>query len=229
MNRGGLRSSVLDLADARGSGHWDASPGGEVDQRISGVYDKIWHRILNANRFYRVSKRTPTSDAVTGRYALSDLTGSSTDTLERFFRVLTVVIDDRPYREEKLTDWSLVDTVSQGDFGGFAYYLEGQNLNAIPTQLGKSATIWVNWIPQRPAALTTDAVAVDFPDGYDEVLVHLGAARLLMKAGEESQAAAALRLEIQPDYDEMLSDLARFSTNPLFFSATDSAIEWGGF
>lgn len=227
MIRSGLRNSVLDLADARGSGHWDSTAGGEVDLRISGIYDKVWRRILSANRFYRVARRTPISDA-TGRYAVSDLTGGAGDGLQRFYRVLTVVIDARGYQEEKLTDWALAESFDQGA-SAFVWYLEGTNLTALPIQALKQAdAIWVNWIPQRPSALTDDSSAVDWPDGYDEVLIHLAAARLLMKGGEESQAALELRGAVEEDYQEMLSDIARFSTNPLFMSPTDSALEWGG-
>lgn len=227
--RSTLRDDTLKVADAFGAKRWDASAGGEVDRRISGVYDKIWRRLLNANRYYRVSKRTPSSDGVVGRYLVSDLSQQSdpnnADTLERLYRVLQVIIDGRIYDEAQLTDWA----VAEAQNTGFHWYQTGTTLTALPLQTNKQAdAIWVNWIPQRPSALSGDTVAVDFPDGYDDVLIHLSAARLLMKGGAETQASLELKAEVAEDYEEMLQDAARFSTNPLIMHPTDTANEWGG-
>lgn len=227
--RGTLRDDTLRVADAFGSGRWDRTPGGEVDRRISSVYDKIWRRILNANKQYRVSKRTPVSDA-NGRYLLSDLNGSSGDTLERFYRVLIVFIGSREYEGPvDLARWAAADLGGTSNAGPYVWYQEGQSLNALPMQVGTAAdAIWVNWLPQRPAALTADTVAVDFPDGYDDVLITLSAARLLMKGGAETQASRELHAEVEEDYQEMLQDLARIATKPLSMTYTDGREDWAG-
>lgn len=226
ISRGTLRNDVLKQADALGSGRWDATAGGEVDRRISSVYDRIWRRILNANRFYRVSARTPTSDAVTGKYLMADLTIASGDSAQRLYRILQVLVDNRVYTEGKLTDWALAAQTGIG----YLWYQEGLNLTALPLQTGKVAdAIWVNWLPQRPSALSGDSVLVDFPDGYEEVLIVLAASRLLMKGGAETQASRELRTDIEEDYQELLQDVSRVSTNPLMATPLDNAMEWGGF
>lgn len=223
MNRQLLRDDALRLADAFGSKRWDNEAGGEVDRILSSVFDRTWRRILNANANYRVSQRTPTSDAVTGRYSKADLNGSTGDTLERLYRVLAVRIDGQPYREQRLATY--IDREDQ--INSMVWFEEGQSITALPLQLSHAADIWVNWIPARPVTYTADSVEVDFPDGYDQVLIQLGAARLLMKGGAETQASAELRQDIQEDYDEMLQDIARVSTTPMSMLHTDRGTDWG--
>lgn len=211
--------------DAVNAGRWSATAGGEVDLRISSVYDRIWRRMLNANRFYRVSARTPTSDVITGKYLMSDLSIPSGDSAQRLYRVLQVIVDGRVLSQAQLTEWVFAAEQSTG----YVWYQEGQNLTALPLQVNKRAdAIWVNWLPQRPSALSSDEVVVDFPDGYEEVLIVLSAARLLMKGGAETGAARDLRTEIEEDYQELLQDVARVSTNPLMTTPLDSAFDWGG-
>lgn len=224
--RSTLRDDVMKQADAFGAQRWDVSAGGEVDRRISGVYDKIWRRILNANRFYRAGKRTPTSDAVTGRYALTDLDAGAGNTQERFYRILQIIVDGVRYGPPgALTDYNNADD----QLDRRVAYLEGTNLAVFPLQLSKAAdAIWVNWIPQRPAALAADTDSVVFPDGHEEVLVVLSAARLLMKGGAETQASLELKNEVAEDYEELLQDVARLSTDPLVMQFSDNASEWAG-
>lgn len=227
INRLALRTSVLGYMDANGSRRWDSAAGGEVDLRISGVFDRLWRRILNANRFYRVAKRTPTSDA-TGRYLISDLSLGSGDAAQRFYRALRVIIDGRPYGLSNLGIEAL-SAEQQPSLERRVWYQEGTNLTALPLQPNLTAdAIWVNWIPQRPSALSGDAVAVDFPDGYEEVLIVYGAARLLMKGGAETQASRELQQEIQEDFEDLMADVARVSTDPLTMAPIDSAVDWAG-
>lgn len=226
--KGALRTAVLQYMDAVNSARWAAAAGGEVDLRIGSVYDRLWRRILSANRFYRVAKRTPTSDAVTGRYLVSDLTQGTGNSIQRFHRILVVIIDGRGYEQGSLTEWALADGTETGVMRCI-WYQEGSNLNALPIQTSKLAdAIWVNWIPPRPGNLDLDNATVDFPDGYEEVLIAHAAARLLTKGGAETQAARDLKNEVEEDFQEMLADIARVSTNPLQVQYTDTAIEWGG-
>lgn len=227
--RGTLRDDTLRTADAFGSGRWDRAPGGEVDRRISGVFDRIWYRILNANKQYRVADRTPTSD-VSGRYLVSDLTQGLGDAAQRFYRILAVLVDGRQYQGPvDLTTWTAAaQATTAGDAGPAIWYQEGLNLNLLPQQAGKTADIWVNWIPARPSVLSDDNAIVDFPDGHEDVLITLAAARLLMKGGAETQASLELKADITEDYEELLQDVARIATKPLTMNFTDSASDWAG-
>jgi hypothetical protein len=49
------RQQVSQAGRLRGATRWDFTPGAEVDQRIGTALDRIWRRILDANRFYRMS------------------------------------------------------------------------------------------------------------------------------------------------------------------------------
>lgn len=232
ITKGTLRTNVLEYMDASGAGRWDSTPGGTVDLRISSVFDQLWRQLLGVNRFYRVAKRTPTSNA-SGRYLLSDLNGGSGDSLQRLYRIINLIIDGREYTGPVvLSDWALTDQLGDGDILGagtsYVWYQEGSAINALPFQPLKHAdAVWVNWLPQRPAALSADDVAVDWPDGYEEILVVRSAARLLMKGGAETQASYELKQEIQGDLDAMMLDVARIGAGPQTYGFVDFTRDWG--
>lgn len=227
MNRLTLRADVLESMDATGSGRWDTTPGGSVDRRIASVFDSLWKDILNANPYYAYGARTPVSDA-NGRYLLTDLNFSADDTLQRFYRILGVAIDgfiyDGPVQP---TEWQGQTLLGSG-VNSRVWYQEGVALVALPIQAAKVPdAIWVNYIPQRPDQLQDDNSTVTFPDGYEEVLIGLSAARLLTKAGAETQAAMEIKAEVAPLYSKMLADVSRLSTKPLAIQYNDTASEWG--
>lgn len=227
MNRGTLRGDVISYMDATLSQRWDQAAGAEVDRRIGAVYDSIWHRMLNANPYYRVGKRTPASNS-TGRYLLSDLTVGADDTLQRFYRVLGVVIDLYPYDGPvDFSTWAPFE-LQNISTANRVWYQEGTSLVALPIQASKVAdAIWVNYIPQRPDELEGDNSVIEFPDGHEEVLIALSAARLLTKAGAETQAAAEIKAEIRMAYDELIGDISRVANRPSGIAYIDSTSEWG--
>jgi hypothetical protein len=227
VNRQNLRLEVLDYADAVGSGRWDATAGATVDKRIGSVFDNIWRDILNANPYYRIGQRTPTSDSA-GNYSIASLTVGSEDTLERFYRVVGMVVDGYPIDGPvSFKDWGprqlIGNAVSQR-----VWYQNGSNLTVLPLQPLKTAdAIWVNWIPQRMESLAGEDSEVDFPEGHLEVLIGFSAARLLTKAGAETDAALEIKAELAPDYRALLADIARIGTNPLTIAYSDDSADWG--
>src|SRR3990167_965103 len=97
LTRAQYRTRIAQRMDATSSSRWDATPGtgGEIDPILSHVFDREWRTILTHAPSVRIGTRTPTSNA-SGRYALSDLNSGSGDTLQRLFRIRSVVIDDTP-------------------------------------------------------------------------------------------------------------------------------------
>src|SRR5712691_9421341 len=89
--KGGLRTAVLQQADAVGSDRWDAAAGGEVDQIISDCFDREWKNILNANRYYKYAQVLVNTDPVTGRIPIANLSTGTGDNQQRFYRVLVLI------------------------------------------------------------------------------------------------------------------------------------------
>jgi hypothetical protein len=234
FTRAQWRLNVGKQGDFDGSESWDFTSGAEVDQRIGTALDRIWRRILDANRFYRFALRTPTSDAQ-GRYLVSDLSVSSGDAQERLHRVLDVSIDNYLY-DDKCDDaapyflmWQVAATNSGGVTTGRRVWWRGGNfIYTLPIQPAKQATlVTVNHIPTAFDKLSGDAILVDFPEGFEDVGYNEAAADLLMKGAKETDASNELRTVGQQRFDEMLEVIARFSTKPTSVRYNDDPTAWG--
>lgn len=220
------RQRIVREMDAVQSGRWDQTAGGEVDQKLGVVFDQNWRRILNANSEYTNYKSTPTSDAE-GRYAIADLSDlSDPDNAKRMYRVIAVAVDDVVYSEDKFKANILSTTLSPTYR---IWWKVGQYIQCLPAEANKTATgIWVNYIPTRPENLSADDKAVDFPDGYEQILVWEAAALLLSKGGAETNAAKEMLGMASNLRQDLLQDISRFSTSPIQMSYSDDASIWGG-
>lgn len=233
VTRASLRTRSLQLADAVSSARWDVTAGaaGEVDQHMGIVHSREWRRILNAQPDYRIAQRTPTSDSQ-GRFlisALSDL--SVADQQQRFYRVRSLAINNRPYREINATDGylaaaSLTSTSSVPIFG--FWFRQGDYI-IVPDAPNQTATgIWVNHLPTRADNLSIDTAVVEFIDDYEDILAYEVAAILLSKGAAETDASAQLKALAEGMRTDMLQDLTRMSTKPLVMRFPDTAAEWAG-
>jgi hypothetical protein len=228
------RQQVAKQGDFEASTSWDFTAGAEVDQRIGTALDRLWRRILDANRFYRLSLKTPASDAE-GRYLTSDLSVSAGDAQERLYRVLNVSIDNYPYddkcddAEELFLMWQVASTNSGGVTTGRRVWWRGGNfLYTLPIQQLKIATlITVNHIPTAFDKLSNDNAIVDFPEGFEDVGYNEAAADLLMKGAKETDSSAELRTNGRERMDEMLAYIARFSTKASQVRYSDDPAGWG--
>lgn len=229
--RAQIRTQVLNNADAVGSSRWDSATAGqqgETDQKIARAFDRWWARILNANPRYRHGHRTPTTSA-TGLIALTDLASGSADTLERLYRVLGVVIANVRYEfAQDAARYEQAWAINAGT-GPRVWWRSGAALYTLPAVASTVVTgVWVNHRPQFISALATDASTVTFPDGYEDVGNYEAAADLLMKGAEETGASLELRAMARSLGDEMLSDLARDSADPLRIAYGDASDDWAG-
>lgn len=225
LTKSQLRSRVIQLADAVGSQRWETTPGGEVDQHIGIAMDREWKRILNANPYYRVARRTPTSDA-NGYYAVSDLSSGTGDATERLYRVIAFAVDNVVYEEGRLSDYLLPNAGAVQP--NYVYYFEGTQLMALPKTASKAADVVVNWLPQRHDQLAGESSGLDFPDGYENVIAWSAAAMLLNKGAVEAGAAQVLEYQAEQLRQDMLQDLARRSTNPIKLRYADDRSDWAG-
>lgn len=218
---------IQDMMDARSSGRWSTTAGqtGEVQRALSVAVDREWRQILKSQPYYKMAERSVTSDATTGRYAISDLTSGSGNSVQRLYRILSIVIDNIPYDLTTQSEFIMGEYLN---LNSRVWWLEGDNIMTLPKQLSHAATVWVNYIPCRVDQLALDADAITFPDSYEDIPFLEAAASLLSKGGAETQAAAELREEAKDLRDEMQSDLSRVSIRPMFMRATDFAHEWGG-
>jgi hypothetical protein len=228
------RDEVANQGDLKNSASWDFAVGGEVDKRIGNALDRIWRRILDANRFYRMALRTPTSDSQ-GRYLTGDLSVSTGDAQERLYRVLNLSVDAYPY-EDKCDDaedlflmWQMASTNAGGVTTGRRVWWRGGNfVYTLPIQPLKIATlVTVNHIPTAFDKLSGDAVFVEFPEGFEDIGYNEAAADLLMKGARETEASAELRSNGAARMSEMLEYVARFTTKPSQVRYGDDPSTWG--
>lgn len=228
FTRAQYRTRTQQFADASGSGRWDDTAGatGEIDRLLGDEFDRSWRRILNANPYYRVSKRTPTSDS-DGKYAISDLSSGSADSAERFYRVLRVAINNITYPFVQRSEQELLGA-SLGLYRGYYWFQEGQYLTAMPISASTEATgIWVNWIPPRIDNLSGESIVPDYPDGYEHIICRRAAARMLEKGGAEAGAATYLDGRANEMEAEMLQDVARISIDARQVAYDDTSADWG--
>jgi hypothetical protein len=229
------RKEVANQGDFLNSASWDFTPGAEVDRRIGTALDRLWRRILDANRFYRLALRTPVSDA-SGRYVVADLSNVAVpDAQERLYRVLNFSIDNYPYEDkcDDAEDLFLMWTAASSNTGGVTtgrrvFWRGGNFIYTLPIQTLKPATVCtVNHIPTAFDKLSADSVTVEFPEGFEDVGFNEAAADLLMKGAKETDASAELRVNGKQRMDEMLEYVARFTTKASQVRYGDDGSAWG--
>lgn len=227
LTKAQLRTKVLEAMDATGfAWRWDTEPGGEVDFWIGQAHDAEWKSALDSSSFYRIGRRTPTSDSQ-GRYVITDLNSGSGDNIERLYKVIAVCIDNVVYKEDRMKNF--IQTSVNGVLEPwYIWWFEGGYIRALPTQASKTATVVVvNHIPVRFDQLSAEDVTVDWPDGYENILIWSSAIALLNKGGTESLAAAPLQALLQPARLAMNDNLARRSIAPTQMQYNDASSDWG--
>lgn len=229
FTRAEYRTRTLRRMDAGVSGRWDQTAGssGEVDQVLGMVYDKEYRRILNANSMYKTQLVQPTADS-TGYFALSDLSNGSGNSAKRLYRINAVVLNSAVYQEVDARDYVIAPTFN---IGWKVWFRRGDTIVVIPLEPSKvcsgSDGFYVSYIPTRIDNLSGDSIAVDFPDGYEEIICLEAAAFLLAKGGAETDTTAEFRALAESLRQDMLSDIARLSNRPIVMKYPDSSFDWG--
>ena len=230
--RAQFRLRVQRRMDAVSATRWNETSGvtGEIDQVMGHVFRKEWKRILNANRQFRVRRAQPTTDT-SGRVTFTVLGASlSSDTEKNAYRIIQVMKDGCVYKETP-PEQGWMDEIN--DTNVRTWFREGDKIAFLPVEVstawtGTSDGIWVSWIPTGIEALSTDAVTVDFPDGYEEIVALESAALLLTKGGAETGVAREFKVMAEELRQDMLQDVARTSTRPQRMRYEDDPAVWAG-
>lgn len=192
------------------------------------VMQNEWSGILNQNQYYRFASRAVTTDS-TGRIAIADLSTGLADARQYFYRVLTGPTDgNNLWRQTDLRDVPLGTTTNYQNPYALLYYLAGPYFQLLPVQSGLALTVDVNWTPASISQLDGDASVIDFPEGYEMLLVWTSAGTLLLKGGAEAGAASTLFSLADDSRKNMLGDLARLTVRPTSALFLDSPGAWGG-
>lgn len=195
-------------------------------QALSTVYGRGWRRILGANRAYRWARRSVTLDA-NGRTTVASLDSGSGDSAQRFYKLLAAakVDTNQRYRVSDFMDDPLRTEVHP-TFPSFEVWRQGDDLQFTPVE-AVSVYCWVNHLPTLIKDLSGDGVAVTWPsDEYVPILAYEAGAFLLGKGGAEAGAAQMLTVLAEDLWGDLLADVARVSTDPLFVQASDSSADW---
>lgn len=196
-------------------------------QVLSTIYGRGWRRILQANRAYRWGRRSATLDS-DGRITVASLDSGSGDTAERFYKLLAAakVDTNQRYRVAEFMDDPL-RTLVHPTFPSFEVWRQGDNFQFTPVE-AVSVYCWVNHLPTRLKDMAGDSSTIVWPgdDDYVPILAYEAGAFLLGKGGAEAGAAQTLSVMAEDLWGDLLADVARVSTDPLFVQASDSSSDW---
>lgn len=222
MTRDELIADARHVADAESDGRW---PNGTIINAADLVLRREWRHILNANRAYRIQRRTltPTSE---GLIAISDLSSGSGDSAKVFYRVLALSRGNVVYKEIDQVDVAITASGNGEQWGYQTWCRAGDDLLVLPINTD-SVVVLVNHFPPLPSALASGSSTVVFPVGYEQILTYEIAAMLLSKGGTETEASARLKEWAEEWRRDLLEDVKRTSTNALQIAYPDSSGEWG--
>ena len=229
MTQAQLLAALTDEMNATGSSQWSPAT---LLSWLDLAFWQEWANILNANNVYYSQSVTVTLDS-NGQFAISALTNGSADAVKNFYRVLSLAQPqggNQPclfYRQTRYQDYPNPQP-NQGTYLSGLWYRLGQQIQVMPVQSGLQLSVQVNYRPPRPSQLSGSSVVVDFPDGYEMLLVFVAAMYALNKGGSETEAAGTMSVMATNIRAMMLMDLARQGTWPIVATAFDSPQDWGG-
>jgi hypothetical protein len=108
------------------------------------------------------------------------------------------------------------------------YYMTGAYLQALPVATGVGLYVGVNYKPTALNDLSSDTVAITFPDNNQGIITASAAAKLLLKGGAEVGAANNFRALANEERQSMLDDLRRRTINPTRMGYPDQKYDWSG-
>lgn len=226
MTQAQLLAALRDQMDATSSTRWSDAT---LLSWLGLASWQEWANILNVNNVY-YSQSITTTQGATGLIALSALSNGTGDSAKNFYRILSLAqpsgADQQMFYQEIKYAQAPNPLATQGTTG--YWYRLGTNIQCLPVAAGLSMSVQVNFRPPRVDQLSASSIAVDFPDGYEMLLVHVASAFALQKGGAETQAAAILRKTADDIRSMMLMDIGRQGTRPIVMSSFDSPGDWGG-
>lgn len=229
MTQAQLLAATRDQMNATGSPQWSDST---LLSWLGLAHWQEWANLLNANNVYYSQNITVTQD-VNGQFPIANLTTGSGDAQKNFYRILTlaqptsVTQPQLFYRNTRYQDYPNPQPNQQTYLSGLWYRL-GTQIQVMPVQNGQTMAVQVNYRPPRVDQLSGSGVTVDFPDGYEMLLVLMAGVFALQKGGNEAQAAAVLKATADMVRAQMMMDLGRQTTWPIVATAFDRTEDWAG-
>ena len=229
MTQGQLLAATRDQMNATGSTQWSDAT---LLSWLGLASWREWANLLNANNVYYSQNITVTQDA-NGQFAISALTTGSGDTQKNFYRILTIAQPTgaaQPqlfYRGTSYREYPNPQPNQQTYLSGL-YYRIGTQIQVMPVANGQQMAVQVNYRPPRVDQLSTSSINVDFPDGYEMLLVLDAGVMALQKGGSEAGAASVLKSTAEEIRNQMMMDLGRQDTHPIIAQSMDKPDDWAG-
>jgi hypothetical protein len=224
ITRGELVSLTRELMDAVGSTRWSDEI---IKQILNNTYDTEWSNILNAYPYYTFTQKTVSTDE-SGQIPFTELDTGGGDTMQHFYRVLSVNDGSVIYTETRFQDVPLATTTNYLPTYPRLYYVIDQKLQLLPVLSAKTIYVAVNWKPTALLDLSSDSATINFPENNYIVLAAEAAAALLLKGGAEANAAANYKKLAADNREIILDDLRRRTINPTRMAYPDLRYDWAG-
>lgn len=228
MTTQNMTDMMREIMNAAGSSQWtDANLGIWCGM----AHWKLWADLLGKNRNYRMQQVNVTEDT-NGQFDLSLLNTGSGDSEQYYFHILTVAQPASPgaqvqfyYRQ---AEYDQFPNPQPNTSLPYVWYQFGSKVQVLPVAPGQGLQITTNWRPPRPDWLSATSVAVDFPEGYAQVVPWWAASMALVKGGNETQAAMDIRNTAELMRDDFLQEIGRISTWPIIARSFDNPEDWAG-
>lgn len=218
-----------DIMNATGSSQWSDAT---LLTWVGVAHWREYANLLNANRFYKMNQIATLSQNSSGQIPFSSLSTGTGDTKKFLYRVITVAQNANSAAQNQFyyrqASYDQFPNPQPNTSLPYVWYRLGDQLQVLPVASGQLMQITVNWRPQRADRLSDPGVAIDFPDGYEELLPWRAAWLALTKGGSEVQAADDINRVAQGLTDVMLEDLGRDSTWPTIARSFDDPSDYGG-
>lgn len=224
-----LIDEVRQNIDAEGGSRWSDA---EIVTALSYSHDSLWSRILSAASYYRFQSLSISTDS-SGLFPVSSLSTGTGNSQKRFYRILSINDGTVEYSETRFQDIPLGTSSAYVKYYRKLYYLAGENYQVLPAG-STGLTVVVNYKPTMlrdyvgTGSIDKYDVAIDWPEGNENVLVYDAASRLLMKGGAEATSSALFNRMGKDELADMLDDIRRMSINPTRMAYPDTATAWGG-
>ena len=224
VTRAQLISQTRQFMDAENSSRWDNTI---VLSVLNSVYDDEWTNLLNAAPYYTFATRTITTDSA-GQVPFSSLSSGSGDSQQNFYRILSLTDGNIVYEQTRFQDVPVATTSNYLPTYPRMYYLVGTTIQILPVAANVTLYASVNWTPTALSDLSSDAVTINWPENSWLLLCYFAAAKLLLKGGAESAAAAQLRKLGEEDRAALLDNIRRRTINPTRLAYSDQKYDWAG-
>ena len=229
MTQAQMVTALYDEMNATGSNQWSNAV---LLSWLDIAFWLEWANLLNANNVYYSQNVTVTQDS-NGQFDISSLTNGTGNSVKNFYRVLTLcqpVGGAQPqlfYRQTRYQDYPNPQP-NQGTYLSGLWYRIGTKIQVMPVASGQQMAVQVNYRPPRPSQLLASSDLVDFPDGYEMLLVFVAGMYALRKGGSEATAASIFKQTADDIRAMMLLDLGRQGTWPIVSTSFDQSQDWGG-